>query len=245
MALNMSRHIEMLKVYLDAYDNPESMKKRIDSLEAVLAIKPGEAGFPSRQHMLMEVAFMVKQKQKIIDFITEPKYMDVFQRSVKFLEKNPDPPKKKPAKADAMAELYRAYTIPMTTYRSWYAPTFDNPTPPEPVEAPVPDTQGEVMRWDSLPLDEHGYSIAHGDPADRESRTSMETAHPQPRSSAEILRDLSTALSAQADIGDLAPGAAVTAMLNAQEVQRLQNDMMNLASDLEEEAAARAGAGSD
>jgi hypothetical protein len=111
MAINMSEHIEKLKMYLDSATALDVMKKRVEDITAMLAIKAGEEDFPSRGVILREVSFMIKNKVRIIEAMTEASYLDTFRKAIKFLEKNPEP---KPA----LFLKKFTYTIPVDVWHT-------------------------------------------------------------------------------------------------------------------------------
>lgn len=93
-------HVESLKSLLDSFSNPSIMKERIEKIESLLA-PPSKAPAikASRADVISEATFMIKNKERINKAVGPEKYMEVFSKAVKFLEKNPPERKKKKKKS--------------------------------------------------------------------------------------------------------------------------------------------------
>lgn len=116
MPISFAKHIEALKVYLDTGSSAEAIRQRMVMIENVLAIKPGEAGAPNRGIVLGEMAFMVRSKEPICGFLGEERYLNIFQNAVKFLEKNPEPPK---------AKMKKGKVGDVLTFKGFSSPAWD------------------------------------------------------------------------------------------------------------------------
>ena len=88
--------LEELKIFLDSRLRSNTLMERLKAIEDKFLVKKGEAGYPTRDSMAKDTAFLVKNKEKITNTIGPEKYMDVFCRLVKFLEENPEKIEKKP-----------------------------------------------------------------------------------------------------------------------------------------------------
>jgi hypothetical protein len=99
-------HIEELRLFLDSLTNPEAMKKRMDSVIALLEAKGEDVQKPTRAGMSAEASFMLKNKDRITKAIGTDDYIVLFGRIVTFLEKNP-PERKKKLKKKVVPEGYQ------------------------------------------------------------------------------------------------------------------------------------------
>ena len=176
MSQRFLEHIEELKVYLDSMSNPETMKVRLEAIEAALAIEKGDQKPPTRAHMLNEASFMLKSKDRIMKAVAPEKYLEVFSKIVSFLENNPPEkkPKKKKVSKDLKKEVKWSATIGVDEYPMYELPTprweytthtitYDSPPQPEVAEIigrdEAPST-GDYDRAEYTPVVGHHHGSA-------------------------------------------------------------------------------------
>lgn len=84
-----------LQIFLDSRARSGSLMARVKDIENKVSIKKGEEGYPTRDIIAKDTAFVVRSKEKIVKVLGSEKYMDVVCQLIKFLEQNPEKIEKK------------------------------------------------------------------------------------------------------------------------------------------------------